>query len=52
MKDIKLDEFYKSENTTDTGHSNQRRSKTDHEAPLNANTALYEGHPIDNVAEE
>ena len=52
MEDVKLDDFDKSRNAADTGHSNQRRSKTDHEAPLDANAAIHEGHPIDDVAEE
>ena len=49
---VKLDDVDKSGNTVDTGHSHQRRSKTEHEAPLGANTAIHEEYPVNDVAEE
>lgn len=52
MEDVKLDDFDKSGDTVDTGHSNQGTSKTEHETPLGANDAKHEGQPINDVADE
>ena len=52
MEDVRLDDFDKSGNTVDTGHSNQGSSKPEHEASLGANTAIHEELPINDVAEE
>ncbi len=52
MEDVKLDDFDKTGDTVDTGHSNQRTPKTEHETPLGANAAKDEGQPINDVADE